>query len=93
MKKITEKLEEIAHTAKNPSDLAKTGEAIKAIRTLVKDPKETGAAPKEILGRLDGELEVWQTKLSVILKEPAGREGMAKHAKHWIEELRKINVG
>ena len=92
MKKITDKLEEIAHSAKNPSEQAKTAEALKALRALVKDPKETGAAPKELLGKLDGELEVWQMKLAVILKEPVGREGMARHAKYWVEELRKINV-
>ena len=92
MKKITDKLEEIAHLAKNPSEAAKTAEAIKALRTLVKDAKETDAPGKESLGRLSVELEVWQAKLSVILKEPAGREGMARHAKHWVEELRKINV-
>ena len=91
MKKITDKLEEIAHSAKNPSEQAKTVEALKTLRTLVKDPKETGAAPKELLGKLDGELEVWQMKLAVILKEPVGREGMARHAKHWVEELRKID--
>ena len=93
MKKIIEQLENIAHSAKNPSEQSKIVDALKSLRTLVKDPKETGAAPKEIFGKLDGEMEVWQTKLSVILKEPVGREGIARHAKHWVEELRKINVG
>ena len=93
MKKIIEQLEEVAHTAKNPAEQPKTVQALKTLRTLVKDPQETGVASKEILGRLDGELEVWQKMLSVILKEPAGREGMARHAKHWVGELRKINVG
>ena len=92
MKKITDKLEEIVHLAKNPSESSKTAEAIKVLRTLVKDAKAAGTAGKESLERLSVELEVWQGKLSVILKEPAGREGMARHAKHWVEELRKINV-
>ena len=93
MKKITDKLEEIAHSAKNPSEQAKTAEAIKALRLLVKDPKESDGLPKEALGRLDGELDVWQSKISVILKEPAGREGMARHAKHWVGELGKYHGG
>jgi hypothetical protein len=90
MKKITDKLEEISHLAKTSSGPEKTVEAIKALRALVKDPKEASGA-KELLGKLDGELEIWQSKIAVIFKEPVGREGMSRHAKHWVEELRKIN--
>lgn len=91
MKKITDKLEEISQFAKTSAGPEKTAEAIKALRALVKDSKETGPA-KEFLSKLDGELEIWQTKIAVIFKEPVGREGMSRHAKHWVEELRKINV-
>ena len=37
--------------------------------------------------QLKEELSVWKTKWSVILKEPVGRQGMAKHVRHWIEKI------
>ena len=43
-----------------------------------------------ILERLKGELEVWQDKNDVILKEASGRQGMAKHAHFWVEQLKQI---
>jgi len=43
-----------------------------------------------ILERLKGELEVWQDKKDVILKETSGRQGMAKHAHFWVEQLKQI---
>ena len=92
MKKITDKLEEISHLAKTSSVPEKTAEALKALRVLVKDSKESGPA-KELLSKLDGELEIWQTKIAVIFKEPVGREGMSRHAKHWIEQLDKFGAG
>ena len=85
MKEIIHSLEQIEKTSKN-SDVRKTEEAIRTTRKFLSGTKN------DVLKKLDGELEVWQTKLSVIFKEPAGREGMARHAKHWVEELRKINV-
>ena len=91
MKKITDKLEEISRSAKDPNAAAETVEAIRHLKTLVNEHKVSEPVAKELLERLNGELDVWQAKSSVILKEPAGREGMAKHAKHWVDELRKIN--
>lgn len=91
MKKITDKLEEIAHSAKNPSEQARTVEAIKNLRKLIEEHKVSAPAAKELLERLNGELDVWQSKISVILKEPVGREGMARHAKHWVQELGKLH--
>lgn len=41
---------------------------------------------------LDVELSIWQSKLSVILNEPAGRKGLAKHARFWAEKLRAFHV-
>ena len=84
MKNIIECLVQIEKAARN-SDTAKVKAVIQSTRKCL-----AGTAPKELLGKLDGELEVWQTKLSVILKEPAGREGMARHAKHWVEQLRSL---
>ncbi len=89
MKKIISKLEEISQLAKTSSGPEKTAEAIKALRALVKDPKEA-AGSKELLGKLDGELEIWQAKIAVIFKEPVGRTGMSRHAKHWVEQLQSL---
>ncbi len=86
MKEIIHFLEQIEKTVRS-SDALKVEEAIRSAR------KSLSGNKSEVLKKLDGELEIWQSKISVILKEPVGREGMAKHAKHWVEELRKINGG
>ena len=84
-KDIQESLEQIARSAKSAKDAAELGKAIAAARDLLKS--SNGTAP---LQALDSELSVWQTKLPVIFKEPIGRQGMAKHALHWIEELKRV---
>ena len=70
--------------------LRKTEQAIKATRTAVENFKKT-AKPElaALLEKLENELRTWQSKVSVILREPVGRQGMAKHAEHWIEQLKK----
>ena len=37
---------------------------------------------------LEKEVKIWQDKLAVILQEPIGRKGMAKHARFWIQKLK-----
>ena len=54
----------------------------------LKEKLSSDEAP--ILERLKGELEVWQDKKDVILKEASGRQGMAKHAHFWVEQLKQI---
>ena len=78
--KIALGLEEVAHLAKSSNDAAKIKEAISAVKELIsgKDPFQ----------QLDTELATWQSKLSVILKEPVGREGMVKHARYWAEKIK-----
>jgi hypothetical protein len=39
------------------------------------------------LSILNEELSVWAQKMDVILKEPAGRQGIVKHLKHWTDKL------
>jgi len=81
-------LEKVAHLAR--TEPAKTGAALEMASGLIKELKgKSHHIPEESLGRLEQEVFTWQSKLGVILKEPVGREGMAKHAHHWIEELRK----
>lgn len=38
--------------------------------------------------QLLAELTTWENKIDVILKEPAGRRGMAKHAQFWAEKIK-----
>ena len=78
--KICSSLEEIARLVKSSNDAAKIKEAIGHVRDLI--------LGQESSKQLDSELSTWQTKLAVILKEPAGREGMAKHARYWAERIK-----
>ena len=83
MKEIVSVLEEIEKSART-GDTAKIAKAIQLAQSKL---TVAGEAP---LRQLNEELSVWQKKLDVILKEPVAREGMAKHARHWIEQIKKI---
>ncbi|MGH7197533.1 MAG: hypothetical protein ACREH5_02170 [Candidatus Omnitrophota bacterium] len=86
---LIDALEKVAHLART-AEPAKTGEAIEIAKTFIKNLKgKSHHVPEASLSQLEQELSTWQAKLGVILKEPVGREGMAKHAHHWMEELRK----
>ncbi len=97
--RILSGLEDIAHSVKT-GDGTNTEAAIRATRVSIKDYVQAGTARPEgatladgtvaPLKRLDSELATWQTKLPVILNEPVGRQGIAKHAKYWIDELNKL---
>ena len=89
MKEIIGALEEIEKSAK-AGDRAKVEQAIQSARSKSAAVGVQGRAP--LLRQLDEELSIWLAKLNVIFKEPVGREGVAKHARHWAEELRKLNV-
>ena len=89
MKEIIEALENIEKFAKGSADVSKIEKTIQSARASITKMHPGGAK----LRQLENELSVWQTKLDVILKEPAGREGMVKHAKHWVEELRRNSDG
>ncbi|MBI2094770.1 MAG: hypothetical protein HYT89_01205 [Candidatus Omnitrophica bacterium] len=73
-------LEAIGRGARE-SDAAKTRLAIGAARAGLKNAKDA------LLKTLDAELAVWESKLDVIFSEPAGREGMSRHAGYWKEKL------
>jgi hypothetical protein len=83
MTSALEGLEEIAQMAKNEPDISKFKKAIQKTRDSIKG--NTDALSKQ----LDSELIVWQAKLDVILGEPVARQGMANHAKHWIEKFKR----
>ena len=97
MKSIVVSLEALAAAVDKNSDLSKTEEAIKATRSLIKGfvgaglPRPTQDAGTAPLHELDAELSIWQSKLAVILKEPVGKKGMAKHARYWAEKLKMSN--
>jgi hypothetical protein len=89
MQKIVGGLETLAGTVKKSAQPGAVLQAIEATRkelTFLKDKPEHGA----LLQTLDEELGVWIKKLEIILKEPAGREGMAKHAHYWAEKLKGL---
>ena len=69
---------EVIERAARESDAAKTRQAIGAARAEIKNTKD------EVLKTLDAELAVWETKLDIIFSEPIGRQGMSKHARHWM---------
>ena len=83
VQKISTSLEAIADLVDHASDLPKIQAAIQTAKTLAKEAS---------LQQLETELNTWQSKLSVILNEPAGKKGMAKHARFWAEKLKAIHV-
>ena len=80
--KVITGLENIAKEA-GAADAVKLEAAIKGTREALK--QEKGSA---LLSQLDQELDVWQKKITVIVGEPAGRQGVAKHAHYWVETLK-----
>ena len=98
MQKISASLEAIARVVEKNADISETERAIKATRDLIKGAATSATkAPADghelpYLKELDAELATWQTKLSVILKEPVGKKGMAKHARFWAEKLSGARV-
>lgn len=82
MKEVILGLEKIAEAVKKTSQPKAVSEAIQNVKTSISKAKSTG-----MLGVLDEELTVWLKKIDVILKEPAGRQGMVKHLHHWAQKL------
>ena len=90
---VLQALENIAHAAKSSSDPKTLREAVKAARSAAQSSLgKNGNASSELLAILEQELSTWESKLDVILKEPVGRQGMAKHAHYWIEKLKKAGA-
>ena len=79
MKSIAVSLEAIAGLVDQTSDFSKIQAAIQTAKTLAKEAS---------LQQLETELNTWQSKLSVILNEPAGKKGLVKHARFWAEKLK-----
>ena len=84
MTEIIQYLEKIAKLANKSTDSRAIESAIKLAREAVKK-----AGNDARLQNLDSELSTWQSKISVIFKEPMGRQGMSKHCLYWVEKLKK----
>jgi len=89
---IVSGLNEISRLVKDAGEVEKIQGAIGSVRMAIKQSGVGAGSPRPgaetaPLRELDKELSIWQSKLSVILKEPVGRQGMAKHAEFWAEKL------
>ena len=89
MNKVISGLEKVVKACRG----GMTAEAERALKEALAAAREkktdslSGTSQK--IDALEKELETWLSKFSVIFAEPIGRSGMAKHAEHWIETLKK----
>ncbi len=94
MKDIVRALEQVSRSVKSDTEAVKPADAVKELRKCIRDGKPKQPAELQgMLAQLDEELVVWESKIEVILKEPVGRQGMARHAAHWAERLSGIKHG
>ncbi len=82
MKEIILGLEKISAEVKKSSQPKPVSDAIQNLRATIAKAKSSVN-----MSVLDEELAVWLKKIDVILKEPAGRQGMVKHLHHWINKF------
>lgn len=94
MGKISHGLETIAKAVKSTGQESLVSEAIDSTLTLVAEERSQATAERKTdLEKLENELLVWRSKLGFLLKEPAGRQGIAKHAQYWVETLTRNSSG
>ena len=87
MKEILQALETIEKSVSAGKDPSGIQAAIRTARS------KTTSSSDALLKQLAAELLTWESKFPVIWREPSGRQGMAKHAKHWIEKLKGLKSG
>ena len=87
MKEILQALETIEKSVGSGNDAARAQAAIREARGKAASSSDT------LVKQLAAELLTWESKFPVIWREPSGRQGIAKHAKHWIEKLKGTNSG
>ena len=93
MKRVIVSLEALSSALEKNQDAAQSRQMISALKVLVRESKSTAAEEAvSLLNQLEAELDTWLLKLDAILKEDAGRKGMAKHARNWIDELKKLKL-
>jgi len=76
-------LDHLARLVENSSETSEIQKAIQGLLKILASEPSTS----ESLKKLENELKIWQEKLPVILMEPIGRKGMAKHARFWASQL------
>ena len=82
-------MEEIIGALETIEKALRTGNDPSAVQTAIRTARnKTASSSDERLKQLAAELLTWESKFPVIWREPAGRQGMAKHAGHWIEKLK-----
>ena len=86
MEKLIQGLETVASSVKKSSQPSDVSGAIQSLRGEL--AKLKGSEYNAVFQTLDEELAIWLKKIDVILKDQAGREGMVKHARHWMERLK-----
>jgi len=92
LKDVVVSLEKLGKQAASAPEAVKVEEAIKTSRAALQTVRDSaGENLKGMLTQLDSELSTWQSKLSVILKEPAARQGMSKHVNYWVERLKNVS--
>ena len=82
LKELIEHLKNISKLAGQSTDAVAVEKAIKQAREALKT-----AGDETLKKNLDLELMTWQLKISVIMSEPVGRQGMSKHCLHWVQKL------
>ena len=88
IKKVIASLENVAKLVRSNADIEKVELAVKAARSVIQGFSSNGT---QALSELDHELEIWLSKLSVILKEEVGKKGMIQHALFWVEKLKSVS--
>ena len=83
MNEVIQYLQEISKQAERTGGAQELISAMNSLRAAIK--KSENSAALEVL---DTEISTWQAKLPVIMREPAGRHGMAHHCHYWIEKLK-----
>ena len=87
IKKVIASLENVAKLVRSSADIEKVEAAIQEARLTVQGFSSNGT---QAMNELDHVLEIWLSKLPVILKEEVGRKGLIQHALFWAEKLKDV---
>ena len=87
VKEVLEALDTIERSVGSGNDAGRAQAAIREARG------KAASSSDALVKQLAAELLIWESKFPVIWREPSGRQGMAKHVKHWIEKLKGSTGG
>lgn len=86
MRELADSLEQVARAARGPAEKDVVLKAVRKSKSIM----SALHVRTEMLKQLIDELAVWEKKVDAILSDPAGRQGMAKHAAFWADRVRKM---